>query len=224
MNRYLALMTAAASGIAVFMAIYGISDPLETVSFITGAVCVWLTVVENVWNYPIGLVNSTTFCIVFFQSRLFADASLQIVYFVLGVIGWWMWLYGGENKSKLTVTRGSHSELFAIALIVGVGTFGMWAGLHFLAGSATFCDALTTSISLAAQWLLNGKRVENWYAWILADIIYIPLYLYKHLYLTALLYGVFLLMATMGLRAWIRSYRIGQPAVHSGTALEPDAA
>ena len=74
-------------------------------------------------------------------------------------------------------------------------------------GSASFFDALTTSISLCAQWMLNRKYVESWYAWIAADLIYIPLYAYKELYLTAGLYAVFLVMATMGLFHWRGSWR-----------------
>jgi nicotinamide mononucleotide transporter len=223
MNRTLAIMTAAASVIAIIMAVEGIADWLETASFITGAVCVWLTVVENVWNFPIGLVNSATYCIVFFKASLFADGSLQIIYFVLGVIGWWMWLYGGENRTKLMVTCAPLVELIALIACVIGGTFGLWYLLQSLGGSASFFDALTTSISLAAQWLLNGKRLENWYGWILADIIYVPLYFYKHLYLTALLYAVFLIMATMRLRAWLQNWRLSQITVHPGVALEPNA-
>jgi nicotinamide mononucleotide transporter len=219
MNRILAIMTAAASVIAVIMAARGVADWLETLSFITGAVCVWLTVVENVWNFPIGLINSATYCVVFFNSRLLADASLQIVYFVLGVVGWWMWLYGGANRTRLVVTRAPRIELAVLMLFIIAGTIGLWYLLQWLGGSASFFDALTTTISLAAQWLLNGKRLENWYGWILADIIYIPLYAYKHLYLTSLLYAVFLIMATMGLRAWLYNCRQDETSLHPGATL-----
>src|SRR4051794_32099592 len=98
MNRetaVLSLLTTAVSVIAAVMAALGYASWLEAASFVTGAVCVWLTVKENVWNFPIGLLNVATFSIVFFESRLFADAGLQVVYFVLGVMGWYLWLYGG---------------------------------------------------------------------------------------------------------------------------------
>jgi nicotinamide mononucleotide transporter len=129
------------------------------------------------------------------------------VYFVLGVIGWYWWLRGGENRSQLKVTRASLREIIAVSAFVAVATVGLWRVLHPLRGAASFWDSLTASISLAAQWLLNRKRLESWVGWILVDAIYVPLYLYKELYLTAILYAVFLAMAVMGLRAWRQSWR-----------------
>ena len=57
----------------------GRASPLEAVSFVTGAVCVWLTVKENIWTFPIGLLNTATYSVVFFEARLFGDSALQIV-------------------------------------------------------------------------------------------------------------------------------------------------
>lgn len=196
----------AVSAIAIAMALLNRATWLEAISFVTGAVCVWLTVKQSIWNFPIGLINVATFCVVFFQSRLFADAGLQIVYFALGLMGWYLWLRGGENRSELVVSRSPRIELVVTLALVAVATIGLWKTLQQVGGSASFLDALTTSISLAAQWLLNRKRLESWIAWIVVDIIYIPLYAYKELYLTALLYAIFLVMAVLGLRAWRESW------------------
>ena len=183
----------------------GIASWLETVSFITGAVCVWLTVKEKVWNFPISLINAVSYCIVFYEARLFADAGLQVVYFALSLLGWYMWLRGGTHKSALRISVASRHELVVIAVFVALGTLGLWKTLHLYGGSASFLDALTTSLSLGAQWLLNRKKIQSWILWILVDIIYVPLYVYKNLYLTALLYAVFLVMAYAGLQHWRKS-------------------
>src|SRR5690242_18776253 len=79
------------------------SAPLEALGFVTGAWCVWLTVKEHIWNFPIGLANSAFYLIVFLQARLFADSTLQILYIILGVYGWYWWLKGGENRTVLKV-------------------------------------------------------------------------------------------------------------------------
>ena len=97
-------------------------------------------------------------------------------------------------------------ERIATTTFVGAATIGLWQALERVGGSASFWDALTTSISLASQWLLNRKRLESWIGWIVVDVIYIPLYVYKELYLTAALYAIFLIMAIMGLRAWYASW------------------
>lgn len=205
-------LTLATSAIAAYMAFKGMASWLEAVSFVTGAVCVWLTVRENVWNFPIGILNVITFSIVFFRAHLFADAGLQVVYFILGVIGWYLWLFGGAHRTKLHVGRASVVELSVCLVFVVLSTLGLWKVLSHLGGSASFWDALTTSISLAAQWLTNRKKLESWHFWIVVDVIYVPLYTYKQLYLTAGLYAVFLCMATIGLLQW-RATWIGQRAI-----------
>jgi nicotinamide mononucleotide transporter len=207
MQLLVPLLAAAATGLALFMAVTGRSSKLETFSVITGAACVWLTVRASAWNFPVSLVNVAAYSVVYFQARLFADAGLQVVFFVLTLAGWFQWLYGGTGRTALRVGRASRLELVIVVACVAGSTLLLSYLLNHLGGSATFFDAFTTSLSLGGQWLLNRKRVENWWLWIVADVIYVPLYTYKHLYLTAFLYAVFLAMATAGLIEWVRVWR-----------------
>jgi nicotinamide mononucleotide transporter len=200
-------LAAATATLALVMALTGNASWLEAVSFVTGAAAVWLTVRENVWNFPIGILNVATFSVVFFRAGLFADAGLQVVYFILGFIGWYLWLFGGERHTALRITRTGATERAAIIIGIVVMTLVLWRTLRYAGGSASFWDALTTAMSLGAQWLLNRKRLENWTLWIVVDVIYIPLYLYKGLYLTAVLYAVFLGMAIIGLMKWSATWR-----------------
>ena len=181
----------------------------EVIGFVTGGVCVWLIVRENMWNWPIGLANNIVFFVLFTQARLFADAGLQIVYLFLGIYGWWHWLRGGEQRSELKVTHAPVRELLLLAAAVPVATWGVREVLVLANGSAPFLDALTTVISLAAQILTCRKRIESWPVWITVDIIYIPLYLSRGLPLIAVLYGVFLIMCLAGWRQWRASYLSG---------------
>lgn len=192
---------------------------LEAVGFVTGAICVWLTVRENIWNFPLGLVNVAAFSVVFWQQELYADAGLQVVYFVLNVLGWYWWLYGSEQATTLQVRRASTSEFTATIAAGSALTFVLWTLLANYGSTASFWDALTASFSLCAQWLMNRKRLESWWFWIVVDMIYVPLYVYKELYLTAVLYAVFLVMATLGLLRW-RSVLADQEAAQRFT-LEP---
>lgn len=212
----LAALTLFTSALALGMAWLGYATWLEAVSFVTGAVCVWLTVCENVWNFPIGLLNVATFTFVFARVGLYGDAGLQVVYLVLGIVGWYLWLYGGERHTALHISSASRRELLAVSVTVALLALVLWQALRYAGGSASVLDAVTTGVSLGAQWLLNRKRVEAWIGWIIVDVIYVPLYCSKSLYLTAILYAVFLAMAVMGLRAWTRTWRdstAGGPAM-----------
>lgn len=177
----------------------------EVLGFITGAVCVLLVVEQNIWNFPIGLANNVFFIILFLSSRLYGDMALQVVYIVLGVIGWYQWLRGGENRTRLRVSHTSVMEV-AVLVIIGVAaTAGMHEYFKRINDSAPFLDALTTVLSLLAQYLLNCKRIESWYVWITADIIYVWLYIQKDLLLTGVLYAIFIGMCIAGLRVWFKA-------------------
>lgn len=179
----------------------------EVLGFITGALCVWLTVKENIWNWPIGIANSAFFLILFLQSRLFADSALQAVYIVLGFLGWYWWLHGGQNKTALPITRTSW-RLWLILAVIAIGsTYGMTLYLRHIQDAAPFWDALTTVLSLVAQYLLTKKKIENWFIWMTADVIYVWLYIYKQLYLTGGLYVIFFAMCVAGVLEWRRLKR-----------------
>lgn len=180
----------------------------EIFAFVTGGICVWLTVRENIWNWPIGIGNSLFFAYVFWHSRLFADMGLQFVYVVLGFYGWYEWLFGGERRTQLKVQRASLRLLFVVIIGVIIGTIIMKWHLERVKDAAPFLDALTTSLSLAAQYLLTRKFWENWAFWILADLIYIPLYWSRGLLLTAALYVLFLALCFAGVRQWRRAMAV----------------
>ena len=122
-QMFLAVLAGATTLVAAVALLLELTTTLEAVSFVTGALCVWLVVRENVWNFPIGLVNVAVFSVVFFQSRLFADAGLQVVYFVLGIMGWTLWLRGGENKTRLSLSRIGRVESAWLGFFVVVKYF-----------------------------------------------------------------------------------------------------
>lgn len=190
-------------------------DITEVLGFVSGAWGVWLTVKENVWNWPIGIANSAFFLVLFVQGRLFADSGLQVVYIVLGVLGWYWWLRGGAHKTALPIARTGPRHAAVLAAIIVAATLVLTAGLTRVDDAAPFWDALTTALSLGAQYLLTRKLIENWLLWISADVIYVALYAYKGFYLTSILYAIFLAMCVAGLVQWRAS-----PRVTSGMAVD----
>lgn len=176
----------------------------ELLGFVTGGACVWLTVVARESNFPVGIANSALFLLLFTWASLWADASLQIVFIALGAIGWWQWRHGRVGDTG-AIRWGSRAVVGGCAAFVIAATTGLTVLLRATHDAAPFWDALTTALSLAAQYLLNTKRVQTWWFWVAADVIYVPLYLVKDLYLTSLVYLLFLAMCVSGFAAWRRA-------------------
>jgi nicotinamide mononucleotide transporter len=186
---------------------------LEVVAVAITLVSVWLTVRQNIWCWPTGIVSVALYALVFREAKLYADMGLQAVYAALSVYGWWEWLHGGAGGTRLSVSRGSKKTHLAAAAAGALFA----AGLGLLLARTTdaslpFADSALTSFSLVAQWLMTRKLLENWLVWIAVDVLYVGLFCYKSLYLTAGLYAVFLGLAVVGFREWRRSLAAPGPA------------
>jgi len=196
------------------MDILGSVNYVEAVGFVTGVVCVWLYTRENVWSWPIGLLNALLFVVVFFQARLYADAGLYVIYAVLSVYGWYQWLRGGTEQSALEISRVTPRAALVLLGLVVVGVAGLATGLATYTDAALpFWDSLTTAMSLAGQWMLAKKLFENWLVWITVDVIYVGVYIARELYLTAGLHGIYLGLAILGYFAWRNSMRAAGASV-----------
>jgi nicotinamide mononucleotide transporter len=179
------------------------TDWIEILGFITGALCVWLLARENIWNWPIGIANNIFYVAVFVKSGLFGDAGLQVIYIVLAAYGWWIWAFPDTTQSELPVAKTTRRQWTWLILATAAAALALRAFLAaFTPSTVPGWDGLTTALSLAATWGQCKKLVESWWIWIAVDLIYIPLYVYKGLRLTALLYFVFMLLCIAGLRAW----------------------
>jgi nicotinamide mononucleotide transporter len=177
----------------------------EVLGFLTGVLNVGLLVRQRPLNWPVGIANVLLLLVLFWHAGLYADAGLQVVYVGLGLLGWWQWSYGrsGPDRRPLLVSRTTAAEWtwLAVAGVVGVGL--LWLALsRWTDSTVPLADALTTVLSLLATYGQTRKKLESWWIWIVADLIYVPLYLYKDLWLTAALYVIFLGLCVAGLRAW----------------------
>ncbi|GAA2694193.1 MULTISPECIES: nicotinamide riboside transporter PnuC [Actinoplanes] len=186
----------------------------EVLGFVTGLLTVGLLVRQHILNWPLGILNVLLLMLVFGTAGLYADMGLQVIYVLLGLYGWWAWLYGGADRTRLVVRTTTRAEWLALAVAGVVITGGLWLFLDRLTGSTVpLADALTTALSLLATYGQTRKLVENWWLWIAADVIYIPLYAYKDLWLTAILYLAFLVLCVLGLRSWQAARRAQSVAV-----------
>lgn len=181
---------------------------LEWIAAIAGAVSVFLSAREDIWSWPTAIVNVGLYTVVFWRAGLYSDMGLQVVYLVLSIYGWYEWLYGGAQHSELHVSRATFKE-WAVTIPIALAFWLLlWHYTAALPGvSLPYLDSALTTVSLVAQWMMTRKILENWILWIAADVVYVPMYVYKGLPVTAGLYVVFLMLAVIGLVGWWRSYR-----------------
>ncbi len=185
----------------------------EIIAVITSLLSVWLYVKENIWCWLTGLVGVIFYLIVFYQSKLYADMGLQIIYIYLQIYGWYKWLYGGKNRTELRISR-STAKLNVMLATIGIASTTLMAYLlsRFTDAALPLWDSTATVLSLIAQWMIAKKILENWIVWITADVLYTGIFFYKGLFLSMGLYTVFLLLATLGYFEWRKSLQKLQPA------------
>jgi nicotinamide mononucleotide transporter len=178
------------------------TTPLELISFVLSVITVLLNIRRNHWGWLFAIVSSAAYGIVFFQSRLYGDAGLQAVFIAASIWGWSEWLRGAK-AGPLAVGRLGRAG-WAWSLAGWAIAFLLLARfLHaFTDTDVPHMDGFLTAGSLLGTILTAKKKIENWHTWIVVDILYVGLYIYKGLNLTAILYAVFVVLAVLGLRAW----------------------
>ncbi len=176
----------------------------ELIGAVLGIAMVICNIKEIHWGWPLAFVSSAMYFLVFWDSKLFGDATLQIFFAVMATWGWWQWLRGiRDDGSALKIQTLSNAS--TIKLIALCAFFWLATGLFLLKFTTTdvpWWDAFPTALSVVATLLLGRKYVENWPMWIVVNVVSIALFAYKGLWLTVGLYTVFAIMAVIGWQAW----------------------
>jgi nicotinamide mononucleotide transporter len=182
------------------------TTPLELISFILSIITVALNIRQLHWAWLFSILSSGLYAVVFLDARLYGDMGLQFVFIMLSIWGWHLWLWGDGEHRSLNVSRlskkGHIHSLFA--WFIGFALIA-WFLKTYTDTDVPNADGFLTAGSLLGQVLLSRKKIENWLVWIIVDVLYIWLYLYKGLNLTAALYAVFVIMAVIGWRTWSKS-------------------
>jgi len=187
---------------------------LEIVAVILSALAVWLTARRHLWCWPIGLVSVLLYARIFLVAKLYSDLLLQLIFAVMQLYGWWQWKRGapGQDSQHIQPQRLPKQGLL-IGLLAGVAGSVMlgYVMASFTDAHIPWLDSALTSFSLVAQFWMARKYVANWWLWIAVDIIYVGVYVYKDLNLTAGLYAGFIVLAVIGLRNWQRQLPRNHP-------------
>ena len=194
---------------------YLLNNWLEFIGVVSGLVCVWLLVKENILTFPVGLIYALITVVVVARANLFADVLLNLYYVLMNAYGWYYWLYGGSQQRQhgllKPVKTTARTNLILFALTIAGSILMGWVFAEFSAADLAYADSFTTVASFTAMWMTARKHLYSWFAWFVIDVVQIALYLLKGfngesgLFLYAGLYTVYLAMAVIGFRSWQKS-------------------
>ncbi len=185
-------------------------DPVELAGFVLSLAMVYCNIKEIHWGWPLAILSSALYGLVFWNSQLYGEASLQVMFVLTALWGWYQWRKGTQsvNPDVQTTSPLKISQLNSIELKqAAAATLLAWPVMAYFLNRYTdsdvaIWDALVTTLSLLGQYLLAKKKIENWWVWLVVNIITVGLMLVKSLWLTALLYVLFAILSYIGLKAW----------------------
>jgi nicotinamide mononucleotide transporter len=178
---------------------------LELAGFITTGIGIWLTARRNLLCWPITLAADVLYLAVFYQARLLSDSLLQLFFVGFTLYGWWHWWRGVREQGEVLVVPLSTGAMLVAVAAGAAGTVILGFPARRLHAALPFLDAALASYSLVGSWWQARKHIANWWLWIVVDTVYVGEYMYKNLWLTAVLYAVLVGLAVVGLRDWRRA-------------------
>jgi nicotinamide mononucleotide transporter len=180
----------------------------EASAVVLGIAYLLLAVRESLWCWYAAFASTAIFLFLFWDVSLLMESGLQAYYLVMAVYGWWQWQQGSATGSKLAISRWSARQ--HLAAITGVVLAAALSGtlLAQNTGAAMpYVDSFTTWGAVLTTWMVTRKVLENWLYWLVIDAVSIGLYLDRGLYLTALLFVVYIVIAGYGFWQWRQHYR-----------------
>jgi len=187
-------------------------SPVEGVAALLILVNVVLVALRSIWNYAFGIIGVAIYAVVFFQAKLYSDTLLQVFFLIVQFYGLWQWRRSQRDAGEVVVERLTMAARmgWAAGLVLAILGWG-WLMHRFTDASFPWWDASVAMISVAAQYLMSVRKLENWWLWILANIVSIGLYAAKALWITTGLYVLLLGISVLGLARW-RAARQGAAA------------
>ena len=155
--------------------------------------------------WPVVLISDVLYLIVFYRVNLYSDALLQIFFLAFTLYGWWYWWRGVREEGEVRVAPLAMRSLLLALAAGAVGSLALGEIAKRMHAALPYLDATLASYSLVGSWWQARKHIANWWLWIVVDLIYIGEYVYKDLWLTAILYAGLTGLAVLGLRDWRRA-------------------
>ena len=180
-------------------------NKVELLGAVLGLLYIFYSIRQHILTWPVGLLTSVFYVIIFFQSGFYADMGLQVYYVIISIYGWYFWSKGKRpaDTEKIPVKTCRKNLLLKLSIITTIIFFVILLILkNFTNSTVPIMDSLTTAFSITATWMLARKYIEHWIIWIFVDIVSAGLYIYKNLWPTVILFMVYTVMAYLGFIEW----------------------
>ena len=182
---------------------------LEFIAVIFGLLSVWFAKQEKILVYPTGIISVLIYVYICFGIKLYADAGINLFYFIMSVYGWYNWAKKGQQP-QIRITKSNRKDwlisvvMFFVSAVVIFVLLKIFKqnDMEYWSTKIPYIDTFTTAIFIVGMWLMAFKKLENWIFWIIGDVISIPLYGYKGLVFTSFQFLVFLIIAVAGYVSW----------------------
>jgi nicotinamide mononucleotide transporter len=178
---------------------------MEITAVFFGFASVWYSKQNNILVFPTGLISTSIFVYLLFKWQLLGDMMINGYYFIMSIYGWYVWTRKVDTENVTPISRVTKREQkFGIVIFVStlVLVYEVYQFFEMWTNWVAYVDTLTTALFFVGMWLMAKRKIENWYFWIIADIISVPLYLYKGLTFTSIQYFGFTILAIFGFLAW----------------------
>lgn len=177
---------------------------LEIIAAILTTLCVILAAKNKISNWPVSMIATIFYFVIFYKNHFFSDAYLQIAFLIFQSYGWWYWssLNPSKNEKQITKITKKHA---IVLLLFTLFFYILWISIYKKINPTAKIpeiDALTTVISLSALYMQVKHWIENWIVWIIVDLIYIPMYIHGNNIITAILYSLLIIIALKGYLDW----------------------
>lgn len=181
---------------------------IELLGTILSVIYLYLSIKQRIGLWLFGFLCSLLYVIVFFQAKFYADMSLQFYYLAVSIYGWINWRAKSQKYESVLAISKTNLKSGIIFLLITVAIYFLYYYVlsKFTDSPLPRADSFTTALSIIATWMLARKKLEHWLLWIIIDSVSAGLYIYKGLYITSILFGIYTIMAVVGYYQWRRSY------------------
>ena len=178
---------------------------LEIIGTLVGLIYLWLEYRASIYLWIASIIMPAIYIFVYYKAGLYADCGINIYYLGAALYGWALWRYGAKRheQAEYPITHiPTKSILTACAVFAAAMVAIAWLLIHHTDSNVPWCDAFTTALSIIGMWMLARKYLEQWWVWMVVDVVCVGLYIYKGLYFTAALYALYAVVAVMGWANW----------------------